>query len=804
MLPLHFLSADQPLTKKYSLAADGTIVKDSYLNAYEVTSHDVEIASIDDFLDALTFHAGRGHCLLKGKLSRPLVKESRAGSTDANDSTEWICLDIDGLPSTHSVDELLTLLGLSTASYVLQWSASHGITEADKLRCHIFMLLDKPYPAAVIKQWLIQLNLTVPFLLENQSLSKSGMALRWCLDVTACQNDKLIYITKPILEGIKNPLGRQPRYSVHHREHPVLRLPAQINPIETNRHLTQAIISKLRAEAGLPSRKYVTREYKTVEVLAKPDQAMVTGIKHDRGFVYLNLNGGDSWGYYHPIDSCDILYNFKGEPNYAIKELLPDYYAQAAQQARQQQKTTEQGVYKADNEHAPVLLAFRDEKTGTYYHGRYWEATETLDLSVAKTEKQVRDFCMQHGMPIGEYVPIWDVRFDPQDNVRVDIANRYVNTFERTQFMRNVSATPPRACPPTILKVIHHMLGNEVQLTEHFINWLGFIVQHRTRAETAWLIYGTEGTGKGLFYKRVLRPLFGTAATQNRVDEFDGQFNAFINEKLVIFLDEVDVPRLKNPDLVMGKIRNIITEETVSIREMRTTAVPKPNYSSLIMGSNQPNAIILSDNDRRYNIGRFQHKKLMLSEAENETMDDGSELQAFYDYLYHLAVDVKAAKKPLATQDRDNLIATTSNSADDIAAALHPDHASMEFFLDQLPTDDGYQTNALMNNRVEDYKLVLFTLLQRTLAAGGKCNVARDELRTLFDYTVGNIPDTPHKFTKYLRHRHITTKRVRIENKSPHGIQVNWADFDRFDTYLAEHFPIVKAATKAAAKTSKT
>jgi hypothetical protein len=39
-------------------------------------------------------------------------------------------------------------------------------------------------------------------------------------------------------------------------------------------------------------------------------------MKMERGFVYFNLNGGDSWAYYHPIDNPTFIRNFKGEPMY--------------------------------------------------------------------------------------------------------------------------------------------------------------------------------------------------------------------------------------------------------------------------------------------------------------------------------------------------------------------------------------------------------------------------------------------------------------------------------------------------------
>ena len=169
MTTLTFLESDRPLTKKYTKKPDGTIDKQSFLSAYHVTSHQAQITSLADFYVQLRNHADAGHCLLKGNVNRPLVQESRAGSTDALAVSDWVCLDFDGLPPTYSIDEVLQLMGIRDISYVLQWSSSQMILD-DSLRCHVFFLLDRPTPAPVLKQWLVQLNHQTTFLRENLKL----------------------------------------------------------------------------------------------------------------------------------------------------------------------------------------------------------------------------------------------------------------------------------------------------------------------------------------------------------------------------------------------------------------------------------------------------------------------------------------------------------------------------------------------------------------------------------------------------------------------------------------------------------
>ena len=363
-----FLSASVPLTKTVEMRADGTLEKSPYPNVYAVTSHVEDTPDITSFHAALVKHAALGHCLLKGNTSRPLVNESRAGSTDASASTSWVCLDIDGLPAMYNYKgtpttitpaAIMQFLGLQDVSHVLQWSASQGLDGGATLRLHIFFLLPQPVPAQILKQWLIQLNHTIPLLRDSTRLTKTGNSLTWALDITACQNDKLLYIAPPTFKGMKSPMGRTPRIQLITRSYSTFTLPHSVHTSTMNKALTDERIAELRETHGLPTRKFTYKMTKGIEHLIKPEACDMTEMKADRGFVYFNLNGGDSWAYYHPEDRPEFIFNFKGEPTYLTKELLPEYWEQLTSTAS---RTSSAGV---------TYLAFLDKKASTYYRGTY-------------------------------------------------------------------------------------------------------------------------------------------------------------------------------------------------------------------------------------------------------------------------------------------------------------------------------------------------------------------------------------------------------------------------------------------------
>ena len=797
-MKLTFLNASEPLTKTYTRHPDGTIEKSSYPNVWEVSSITEDVKDLADFEAALNAHAAKGNCLLKGGILRPLNCESRKDSTDRNAATEWLCLDIDGIepqfltssqqpnPVTGvledvqvttqvTVDKILETLGLKDVSYVLQWSGSMGIG-GNALRCHVFILLAKPVSAPLIKQWLIQKNHEVAILKAHQSLTKTGNSLTWGLDITACQSDKLIYIAPPVLKNIKNPLGKLERVSLVSKKDKTYDLTGKINTTDQNRALTDARVLELRDLAGLPKRKLTYKVVGPHEVLVKPGECIATEIKQDRGFTYFNLNGGDSWAYYHPENNPDYIFNFKGEPTYLTKDLLPAYWETLQTQAYRVSST---GL---------TYLAFLDRDTSTYYRGTYDAAQDLLDIYPAKTESMVRQFADANGLRLGDNIPEWSLEFNPQNGVRVDFGNRTINTFERTVYMKS-PARKVTKCPPIIFGIIKHILNGEVDAIEQLINWLACIAQNLDRTRTAWVFQGIPGTGKGLLFHKILAPLFGHKQTvMKRAGELTEKWTDFAEGKFIIFIDEIQTSALKDEAGVIANMKNLITEPTIQIRVMNKNAYEVPNFSNWLFGSNKPDPVSIDKEDRRFNVGQYQAIKYPIPTDEDVAAIEG-ELQNFHHYLLSYAVDKLQASTPLKSAARDHLIELSQTTSESTASALK--EGNFEFFLDQLPTGDEYKTNQLAYNKVEDYRKVLFMVIART-KADGTCNIRRDELFTIFNYTVGGMNDSPTTFTRFLGHKQVDIKPVSINGKTERGTQTVWADVGEFPQYLKDYFGDMK------------
>jgi hypothetical protein len=132
--------------------------------------------------------------------------------------------------------------------------------------------------------------------------------------------------------------------------------------------------------------------------------------------------------------------------------------------------------------------------------------------------------------------------------------------------------------------------------------------------------------------------------------------------------------------------------------------------------------------------------------------------------------DLIAASTPMESSDRANLMAISEASIDTVARALLA--GDFEFFVDHLPTN--VVSDRVTMDIVEDYKATLTRLVARADPETMKCNISRDELRAIFEYTVGDMPKSPNKFTSRMKHHRIHTQRLRVDGVVCHGIGVTW------------------------------
>ena len=731
------LNADRYLSKTYS--ADGT--SEPYPLVRDFTSTVWGYETIGQLLDILQVTGESGGCMLKGHLSREIINEPRSGLTDATALTDLLIIDYDSDDGFDSIEDLLGEIdpALPQTDYIFQHSASAGIKGAVGLRGHVFIRLSEPTSPVLIKQWLKKVNLTSSRFKARVKLSRNAMALCYALDITVNQNDKLIYVAKPKLKGINDPI--QDRFTMHEGTRRFYTYNASVS-VELNRTKEHDLINALQLEAGLPKR---TPKYKVVgdgEIVVNPAVCAVTGTRVSGKYVQLNLNGGDSWAYWYPVDNLEILYNFKGEPNVYLKDVAPEYY-------EEQQKVNRNKALRP--------FVFRDLQTDATYNAEYDETTEQVVMCHQAKRASLIDFMITRGMPAPKVIPDYKVFFDPTSNTSVNFELKEYNEFVPSAYLEAALANKKQkginsSRFPTIHKIISHICVDE-ETRNHFYKWLAHIIQFRTKTQTAWVFQGTEGTGKGTLYEHILLPILGIGQAYKELQGIiEGQYNGYLKRNMLLFIDECDMGDAKASERLQAKLRSWITDATVGIREMNTNPCNRSNFTNVIIATNQALPVRINNQDRRYNIAPRQEERLVFERDELALVE--AELTLFVTFLSQIKIDKEDVIWLLQNEARSDLQALSKTVADEFFDSLTC--GDLDFFAERLQEKFP----------VPDLGYIAFSrVVQEWLRhAGDKIAVTVDDMVTVYKYIGGNENMNVKKFGHLAKRYNRKARATRIDS----------------------------------------
>lgn len=753
---LHFLAAGLPLTKTFSRNANGEIEKSAYPLVRNFTSYEEQVPDPAAFYASVLRHAELGHCLSKGVLRKQLNEESRAGSTAPLDYTSWSCFDLDnvsGLDTPEAFVQQVLPPAFHHVDYILQYSASAGFSPS--LRAHLFFLHSAEFTPEVAKLYLTELNLTHPILAEQLELNANGTGLRYPLDRTVIQNDKLIYIAPPILQsGIAEPMTAA-RISLVVKGQKLVSFDWKTkhvaSAIETD---TQAMINKLREKAGLRKKTAKIVVHGGELLLKNPDTAIVTGERRARGFTYLNINNGDSWGYYYSDSNPRFLRNFKGEPMVVLKDFVPRYYEQVAQR-----------LSEARQSRVLVPFAFRHRPSDTIYNGVYDTVNDRIDDLAVCSKQSLQDFFAQYDEDVPR-IDDWRFEFQPWNPVRIDFKAKFCNMWEATEYMRETRTT--QEIPPMINRVLWSVVGNDEQCYHHFLNWLAFIIQRRQKTLTGWVLHGVQGTGKGVLFHRVLTPIIGKPyCLIKQVGALDDRFNAEMQQCLLFLLDESEADNTPQGKRAVARIKNLISEPELEVRGMRANARQLPSYSNHLFFSNQVDAYAIEETDRRLNVAPRQETKLKLTLADLAAID--AERGDFAAYLRGYKVDEEKAHTALDNEAKALMRDASQDALEQMCQAVAD--GNLAYFMQYA--DGAIPANVSMINWTN-----YIELMKRWVEQTEKPSVVRrEDLTTAYMYLLAP-PQPPgvHKFMRMLAHKNLVSRvnHCATQGKNVRGFATHW------------------------------
>ena len=166
---------------------------------------------------------------------------------------------------------------------------------------------------------------------------------------------------------------------------------------------------------------------------------------------------------------------------------------------------------------------------------------------------------------------------------------------------------------------------------DYLVGWMARAVQKPASAgQVAVVLRGGQGTGKGIMAK-TFGNLFGRHFMQiSNSNHLVGNFNAHLRDSCVLFADEAFFAGDKKHESVL---KTLITEDILAIEAKGVDVEMQPNYTHIIMASNDDWVVPANADERRYfvlDVGSGQKQNSEYFEALLAQLDNGG-----YEALLH-------------------------------------------------------------------------------------------------------------------------------------------------------------------------
>lgn len=798
-VPLVFLEPAKNLRLAKTITKDGSL---PYPLAKNFTSHVVYLepaeSGVREAYAAMQSHALKGHAIHKGVLKEAIINEPRKGKADLNASTSLLVIDIDGFapatPLTKPIDaaqmqalsrEIRGYLPapLNATACIANASASTGQKADGTIGMHLFFLLDTPVSPSQLNHWLTWLNFSIEAFGVQLKLNRSGISLKYVVDPVVARNAQIIYIAPPELEAGVSDAFTSPaeRWALLEGDQwtvnlqPILdsTIPAAVQNAAEKR------LAELRKSLGLkaiiPRYRKLSIDGEKVAVLTNPDQMQMTLVRTTDKFAYWNINGGDSNAYYNPIGNPEIIFNFKNEPPFELRKANEGIYDWYCEHFKSE-------IRKVSD---PRPLVFREQTSDQHYAVEYNPRDDSV-LRIAKIAKpNIADWCASYGVPPPDPLPQWDLTFNPQSVTVIDWDNQILNTFQPTELLRNppaimpqysncklgqASALLPQLCP-TIHKVLFHICGSSSPEYEWFMNWLAYTIQTRKKAQTAWIFSGVPGTGKGVFFDRILRPIIGERhSTKKRIDHLEEQFNAYLEEALFLVYDEFRLNDSKQDGKMLNKIKDEIVGATTNVRAMRTDTVEKANYTNYIFFSNHHDVMRIEEGDRRFNVAPPQVTPIrqIWPNITTELHLIDQEIGTFAGFLMAYDADENTARTCIENEAKGRMkeLAMSYNARFCMAVRA----GQLDYFLDVFDLD-------IANDLTKSTQITTAQKYVRAWLGSvgkGRMRISTSDLFTVYIAMHDSRTMTQTKFTQLLGRNDVNVTRGKIGGAKVSCVETEW------------------------------
>lgn len=402
----------------------------------------------------------------------------------------------------------------------------------------------------------------------------------------------------------------------------------------------------------------------------------------------------------------DVIYSIITDPDFGISESVLDKGSNSERYAtrtiaRAKEEAIEPALREMNEQHAVILnwggkCVVIEELEDAVFNGRTRLTKQTRGaFNDRYANRFVQSGTDKNGKPT--YMPMakwwWEhparrqfrtICFAPGKDTPLDY-----NLWQGFAYEQR-----PGDCSLFLEHVRQNICSGDESHYNYILGWMARTVQKPASAgQVAVVLRGGQGTGKGIFAK-TFGALFGRHFMQvSNASHLVGNFNAHLRDSCVLFADEAFFAGDKKHESVL---KTLITEDSLAIEAKGVDVEMQPNYTHIIMASNDDWVVPANADERRYfvlDVGSDQKQNSEYFEALLAQLRNGG-YEALLDFL--MRYDLKGYQVRTVPQTRA-LSEQKTLSLDPVESWWHArltDGALLDeqsSYTDKVPCGDLYQ-----------------------------------------------------------------------------------------------------------------
>ena len=300
--------------------------------------------------------------------------------------------------------------------------------------------------------------------------------------------------------------------------------------------------------------------------------------------------------------------------------------------------------------------------------GKYILVFPSGRRQVCKSKVHAMDVARGYGVEKVTFAPVREI-YDPTipDKPFRGGDGLVINTYEKSSFQMTPKQTVSAASWPTIHKLLENVIPDKCS-RESFMNWFAVIFNTGKKTETAWVLLGSQGSGKTLLITEILFPLLGSDnCVQLNQDALTTRYNALLDKRQLVCFNEVHSSRQG-----AERIKTWITERDIRLEDKSGRAHVESNHLNLIFTSNSQVPVQIDADDRRFSVIRTDGPlaELPWFHGDSTVRAIERELVSFAAYLHTFPYAEGEARRPVKTLEKDRLIQASVDPYDQLVDML--------------------------------------------------------------------------------------------------------------------------------------